>query len=507
MDKKQMLNTWKTNQFLLRQYSDTEFQTAVERILRHRQSTLKFRASLSGAQNANFRGNYTLGRISHNYFKQCNFQGASLKSVAGAGSIFSYVKFQNTDLSNSTFQNSSFANCKFSSCDLSSCNLSRSYIENTTWSDCTLDGMNMTGTHLKGCSFLSTKPGNLTDATLEETYIENTRVTNLNLEFSTFDRLQTQDVVLAFSQMPYIFGGLEYLLHTQDQVRISSHINDQHSISIDEYFDVLKDMEVFYTHQQEYFPLANILMTFERYEEALAAILQGLQTAARQRDFRMCKYFCKLITQNGTFPPETLEALYQELCDKVAVHTLSGAQYYQYWTHMPEIRSMLVDNPDGYPHAVLRLQTDILDTGSSHVTLLLSALDDFLHLEGETLIRPSISVGHNSELLLTINLCGLPISILAVSALILSVVHKVCTTYNEVAEAIIKTQTIRSNHQKAKQMELENQKLQLEINRLETENTSLRHKVKTWTHEITDSGLVICHAEVVGQDFDPLKYL
>lgn len=488
-------------------YSKDVVDDAIERILKHKQSTIKFKSVLSSASGAILDKDYSLGRISHNYFSDCVFHGASLEDVAGAGSIFADTKFLETNLCHATFQNSSFVRCYFEDSQINGCNMSECYFQDTTWKDCLLGGLNMTSSLLKDCRFIASKPGNLSDAVLENVSLENIRLTNMNLEFASFKKIQTDSVILAFSQLPYIFGGIQYIMETSDDVRISSHINSDHSISIDEYIGVLKDMEIFYSAKGEYFPLANIYLAFHQYEEALAAILCGIEHAAKQKDFRMCKYFCKLITENGQFSANTLHGLYQAICNVTPVHSLSEAQYYQYVRHMPEIRSLLMENPNKHPKAILKLESDISDRNSDQISLILSVLDELIHLNGLSLAMPSVSISHNSPIIYALPLCAAPLTILAVCALILTVISKVCKTYNDVAQAIIATQIISEKRRKAKKDQLEIQKLSQEIAKLEAENSGLQNKLESQQERITASGIIITHAQVIGQDFDPMKWL
>ena len=182
-------------------YTAKQYESAVTRILCHNQSTIKFQSILSSATNAHFHGNYSMGRISHNYFSKCVFDGASLESVAGAGSIFQDVHFKNTNLTSSNFQNSSFEQCFFDTCQLGSCNIGESYFKDTTWLSCPLKSFNMGGSYFKCCEFIETRPGNLADSMLDGVYFENVRLTNMNLEFSTFKTIHSHNSIFPFSHM------------------------------------------------------------------------------------------------------------------------------------------------------------------------------------------------------------------------------------------------------------------------------------------------------------------
>lgn len=253
--------------------------------------------------------------------------------------------------------------------------------------------------------------------------------------------------------------------------------------------------------------MSNILLAFQRWDEALTAILWGLKEAALQRDFRMCKYYCKLITMNGHFPEKTLKDLYLAICQAAPVQTMSEAQYHQYLKHIPEIRSMLIENPNRYPHATIRIKTQIEETDMVQTSTLLFVLDQLLHLNGADLALPCITVSHNSPEIFVISLCGEPLCILAVGALIFSAIYSVCKAYSGLADAILKTQEIFKNIREAKRTELETRKLSVEVARLEQENPGLPQKLEQARKRLKQCGIVIVEASFNGEDFDPTKWL
>lgn len=493
----------------LLEYTKRDFQIATERILRHQQSIIKFSSSLSGANGAIFNGKYTLSRVSHSYFSNCFFQDAFLDRVAGPGSIFSHVNFENTDLNSSGFQNSTITHCKYENCNLKSCNMSNCYISDTDWIECNLQGFNLSGSYLKNCAILHNKsnPGNLGDCYFDKVHFEEHRLTNMNLEFSHFKAVTMENVVLPFSQMPYIFGGLTYLLNTGDNISISSHINAKDRISIEEYVEVLYDMIVFYSYKKEYFPLANILLALQYEKEAWQAVFAGIVMASNQRDFRMCKYFCELITSEGNITAKQMQSLYQALIKNTPIQILSEAQYYEYNKYIPEIRTMLLDNPNKQPHGTLILTTNISVSESENISMLLSCLDYFIHLDCCPLEKPSIEITHNSPLAIIIHLCSAPITILSVMFFILTVTSKVCKMYNDIAQAIIATQNIAENNNRKAKDELENIKLYLEIEHLKLENDQLKNTISQHGEKITQSGIIITRADVLDCDFNPYKWL
>lgn len=428
-------------------FSEKEYNDALRRILRHRQSTIKFKSVLESAYGITLDGDYNLARICHNYFNDCIFDLASLQGVAGTGSIFNNVKFLNTNITHSEFSNGTFDNCYFENCQLNNSNLSNCYIRNTCWMNCELSGLNLSSSYLKNCKFEGefSKPGNMNETHFESVEIDHVRFTNLNLEYSYFSNMKMNNVILPFSQIPYIFGGIDYLLHTNDRVRISSHINKTNSISIDEYIQVLKDMEIFYSYNSEFFPLANILLAFGEKSEALYASLNGMVLAAKEHDYRMCKNFARLITYDKNFSHTQLESLYNELSRRIIIKELSESEFFQYNKNIFEIKSILTEN-SGNKEINLYLNTNIVNPNSKEIGLLIEMLDKFTHLKGVNLSSPQISISHNSPILLCITIGGLSVSkIVAIATIILGTIAGVCKSLNEIADFILKIQNIQKN--------------------------------------------------------------
>lgn len=497
-------------------YTEDEYNDALGRILKHKQSIIKFKSILESAHGVTLNGDYTLARISHNYFTNCTFDSASLQGAAGTGSIFNDVNFLNTNIVDAGFSNSTIDNCYFENCKLNNSNLSNSYISNTDWKDCELNGLNLSSSYLKKCKISGefSKPGNMNEAHFDSFEIENVRFTNLNLEYSFFDNMKMNNVILPFSQIPYIFGAIEYLLNTKDDVRISSHINKIDSISISEYIDVLNDMMIFYSYKSELFPLSNILLSFEKKQEALYAALSGMVFAAKEYDYRMCKNFAQLITRNNNFHQNQLDSLYNEFVNSISIKNLSEAEFFQYNKNIYEIKSILTENSDN--KAVnINLKTNIKNSNSKEIGLLIEMLDEFTHLKGVNLISPQISISHNSPILLCVAISGLSVSkLIATAGIILSAVYVACKSFNEIASLIINMQTIRdkknahSDYKKAKDTKnkentiINTSSLENEIKNIETENPDLSAKVEDYSKAIESTETIINSAEVICKNFN-----
>lgn len=494
-----------------RLYTKEDYKKAKERILLHKQSTIKFDSVLESANGVTLDGDYTLARVSHNYFNNCFFDSASLDSVAGTGSIFNSVKFLNTNINNAGFSNGSIDNCYFENCTLNNSNFSNSYISNTIWKNCDLKGLNLSSSYLKCCKLVgeSAKPGNLNEAYLESVEINDVRFTNLNLEYAFFNNIKTKNVILPFSQIPYIFGGIDYLLKTKDNVRISSHINETDSISVVEYIDILNDMEIFYSYKNELFPLSNILLSFNRKEEALYATLCGMVLAIKEHDYRMCKNYAKLITYKNTFTSTQLNSLYKELESHISLKELSEPEFFQYNKNIFEIKSILTDNPNNKT-ITLSLKTNIENTNSYESGLLIDMIDQFTHLDGVNLSLPQIAISHNSPLLLSVTICGISLAkIIAVSGIILTTVAGVCKSMNEIADFIIKIQTIEKNRREKKNEKIKKKKEIEQTNQfengmrqIEIVNPDIYNQINNYSQTIQSTNINIYEASVICKNFN-----
>ena len=498
-----------------RLYTEEEYNKAKENILLHKQSTVKFNSVLEGANGVTLYGDYTLARVSHNYFSNCIFDSASLDSVAGTGSIFTNVKFLNTNINNAGFSNGTIDNCYFENCTLNNSNFSNSYIRNTIWKDCNLSGLNISASHLKNCKFCgeTTKPGNLNETHFESVEINDVRFTNLNLEYSMFENIKTHNTILPFSQIPYVFGGIDYLLNTKDNVRISSHINKTDSISISEYIAVLNDMEVFYSYKNELFPLANILLSLGRKEEALYAALCGIVFSIKESDYRMCKNFAKLLTYKQFFSPEQLVSLYKEIESRIIIKELSDADFFQYNKYIYDIKSLLNSNPNNKT-ITLFLKTNIENTDSKEASLLIEMIDHFTHLDGVNLSQPKLTISHNSPLLLAVTISGISLAkIIAITGLILTAVAGVCKSLNEIADFIIKIQKIIKNRKDRKDKDNEHRDkrdkeikqastIESEIYNIENANPNIYKEINIYSQTINSSNILIDNAIVDCENFN-----
>lgn len=496
-------------------YTEAEFSKAKDNILLHKQSTVKFNSILEGANGVTLNGDYTLARVSHNYFSDCIFDTSSLDSVAGTGSIFTNVKFLNTNIENAGFSNGTMDNCYFENCTLNNSNFSNSYICNTTWKDCDLKGLNISASYLINCKFSGTltKPGNLNETHFESVELNDIRFTNLNLEYALFENIKTHNTILPFSQIPYIFGGIDYLLNTNDNVRISSHINQRESISTSEYIAVLSDMEVFYSYKNELFPLANILLSLDRKDEALYAALCGIVLSIKENDYRMCKNFAKLLTFKEFFSAEQLNSLYKEIETRISIKDLSEAEFFQYNKYIFDIRSLLTDNPNNKT-ITLSLKTNIENTDSKAASLLIDMIDHFTHLDGVNLTQPRITISHNSPLLLAVTISGLSLAkIIAITGLILTTVAGVCKSLNEIADLILKIQKIIKNRKERKDKEKEehNKKdkeikqasaIESEIYNIEIVNPTIYTEINKYSQTIQSSSIEIDNAYVDCENFN-----
>lgn len=239
-------------------------------------------------------------------------------------SFFEKCKFVNCKFTRTSFVNSKFSNCEFINCDLVSANLRNSIMEN-----CLFDKDNIfLNTKLGNCQFVNVRfigckldavaldeatfidclfSNNTWDAVstnlceFKNTTLDAVLFRNMNFEYSIFNNIHMNNMKIPFPTIPYIYGGLQYLTTTNDNVRITSQHNIKKGISKNDYLSQLDDLEVFYSYSYNYFPLANIYLAKNKLNHCKAAIIFGIENASLKLDLKMIENLARLISFNDIF--------------------------------------------------------------------------------------------------------------------------------------------------------------------------------------------------------------
>ena len=311
------------------------------------------------ANKAEYSGDYTSKSIKRTQLTNCTFHMATFDNAAVTGSFFQDCTFSQCSMNKADFEFCNFEKCDFFNNPFQdeSFNNSTFYdvqIINSPFISCTL-----TGVHFKKIFF---SDSDILHCTMEGTIFEdckfqNMNMTQLNMEYVEIKNVNMDNVTLPFSQVPYIFGGIEYVKNTKDNILISADGNCK--ITAQEYFDnAIKLLCEYYEVQECHFPLANIYLGLDDIKKAYRHIQLGMQQCVIAKDFRMLKYFCKLAAQSSVFTYKQLNSMYTLIQKYFPQDTLTKQQLYNYSKHIGEIKTVLFSKHN-MPRMTFSIRTNI----------------------------------------------------------------------------------------------------------------------------------------------------
>lgn len=410
-------------------------------------------------------------------FDRKNYEGASIKrSNIMSDKIYTLdnYTFTNAALSGSVFNNIRFKDCNFSGtsaefCDLYDCkfintkqfnnfvsmNFGNSNFINCQFNKVGIHISTLTNSLFKNCMFNNCK---IKQATFESSVFDNVRfinmnLRNLNMEFCELKNIYCDNVVFQISQISYIFGGLEYVLNTNDKIWISSSVNNK--ISVNEFKKLIPELIDYYKSMGEFFPAANLYISTHKYSKALDMINKGLKISGEKRDFRMLKFYCKLLVFNGWSNKHERYTAYEYLCRMDHEVGMSASEIHNYYINFGDLRKILLYNEYEMPALYYSINSNINDSDFNKFAKLLQNIDDIISdFDGETSSH-YIEVRHSSPFSLLIVVTA---SIYIVKQ-ICSILNDICSTVGNIEDNIIKAQDIKKNKQ-----EIELNKQQIELN-------------------------------------------
>ena len=246
----------------------------------------------------------------NNYYLKTNFDYA-----ASTGSLYKNDIFENCSMYQTDFEFCLFENCEFSSKKKVVSSFNCSDFVNGKFHNINFKACTFTGALFDKCNFVNVdiQSSTLENALFDNCSFYNMNLSRLNMNFVHLINPNMSNVILASEQIPYIFGCMKYLLNTNDIVKISSNgilisISDYFKLEVPNLID--KWVEQSQYDYKAYFPLANIYIATKDYNEAQKALSSGIAKAVSGRDFRMIKFYCKLISESDAFDNKQRHTFY-----------------------------------------------------------------------------------------------------------------------------------------------------------------------------------------------------
>ena len=320
-------------------------------------------------------------------------------------------------------------------------------------------------------------------STLEDTIFSNVsmdtiRFSDLNIDFSVFDNVHMNDVILPFSQICFSFGLLSYLMETDDKVYITSIKNNNGYILKEEFLSLLPFFEIYYRNTNDFFPLANIYLSSGRYDNAKNAILSGILLASTNCDFRLIKYLSKLIYTYSVFDFHQRKQIYDYINAHISFKDMNPSLLYNYNVYKNEISSFLLDNNrSGIATSEIDIITNIFPNESDKLGLLLTTLECIIDKNKSDFGEHKIVCRHNSAEEIIITIQDIYHSLEATIPMIYSVLLGVFILGEKWRDRQ-KSKLEQKNANELKQIEIERARIELEREKMEFEKE--KADFKTW---------------------------
>lgn len=318
-------------------------------------------------------------------FKNCNFIGGILNATIFDECLFFNCNFNTNNLKATSFCKSEFIECKMNYIGLETCFFTDAIFNEFEFNYCSISDIIWENAKFLKCLF-------------KETLLQ-----KLNFEFTYFADIHFNRTTIPFASIPFIFGGIGYILNTQDEVFIRTiHPNykDQ-KMSQKQYINILPFLLSFYEETSNYFPLANIYLGMGNVQKGIDAIIKGLNFWFALRNYKIMYYLCELANEYN-FSIEDRKRIYEiiENCNSNIMINENWENQKRWNVHQFKMRECLL-NSQSIPYVTLEFLTSI---ESNNYTL----LADFMQTAEQYLMPSnsyySLEVRHNSpfKLLYTI---------------------------------------------------------------------------------------------------------
>ncbi len=457
-------------------YSDEESLAAVEKLSKHVNGKENFSLDCSNiGVGITVTGDLCKKAYRQSYYKDCKFDSVCGKSIGFSGSKFVSTVFKNCDFENGNLHSCDFRNSSFIGTINDQFKMVSAGFHKSTFTDCTFHNLYIFSCGFTDAIFYNTSFINCTirlcsleNAQFKKCYFANCNLSTLNLEHAEFENIYAVGSVFPFSTIPVAYGLLQQmpLLEKNNVVYTAAYAD--HKMPISEYMDLMTDFECYYSSKKKYYALANIYISQNRIEESYKAILVGILSAVKIRDFRTLYHFCKLVYLSDIFTIYQRRSLFENISKWANQESFSLSEYHNYQLFIGSIREMLLKNDAHKPTLYFYLETNIEPDEPQKQTMLLTTIDQIMAYCKVS--SSSIELRHNSAYvdLLTI-ICENFSQFSEILIMIYGSLAGIKLFATGIKEVVDAAQKAISKHDQHVIRKLEQEKMTLEISSLKQE--------------------------------------
>lgn len=445
------------------------------------------------------------------FYSECMFSKSNFTNTGFTGSIFSNCNFKDNVLKRTVFDSCNFRQCNFTRSTNGNNVLEGTNFNNAVFVKCTFEGIVLDAglasnavfenVVFKNCVFL----GMLWEgSTFEDVHFDNCQLKGLNFEQCIFENIHMNNIRLLFPTIPFIINGIKYLMETDDNVYVSSADSPNGRMDKSEYLKLLPTLEKFYYGTKNYFPLANIYIAQEKYQNAYNAIIHGVRLAIQLRSFKSLRSFCLLLKTIPVLEPKHYNYAFECIQNEIGHQFFSSTEYYILSRYLGEVRQLLVSGRQGTVVGIT-IKTGINSDDYNKLGILISVLNSIIDYSS-TKANNYIEIRHFSPYDIFCQITANPECIFSIIGIIYSALLGIDTLYKKHKENVqksieekqtlaqielIKAQTeqIRiDNLLKKQQLEKDNEKIK-QARETICENHIIINNI---SHNITDSSILNC---------------
>lgn len=385
---------------LLTTVSQNAFENSLKKIEKFGFYMPTYSIELRDAKNLIIDQDYKNQDLRHSSFTGCQVTGANFRNAVLADSKCNNTVFEDIRLYHTNVEYCNFNSCKFIDEKRANPFIGTNF-SFSNFIDCELVGIEIANSTLDSVTFYNTDFHNarifmstVENSKFQKCSFKNVELCDLNLCFSDFENVHMDHVSFPFYQLPYVFGGLQYFLHTDEDVFIGAEDSNGKILYPDQYKQLLPDIINYFKFYNDFFPIANIYMACGELSLAYETIILGIKQSAKQKDFRMLKFLCKLAADTHMFSSKQLQALYDQIYDAASFGNLTDFERKNYFINLGVIRELLLFNDKQKATLEYRLKTNIDNTDSNRLGILLSEIENIFTIFRDEDITYRIELKH-----------------------------------------------------------------------------------------------------------------
>jgi len=399
-------------------FDDIEYENAIKELSSHMQNKSYFLHSRQiEYSGVTINGNYSTKNLNQSIFYNCIFENCNLQETGFSRSTFKKAVFKECLLNSAVFHNCYFYDCTFENIEsFIGARFGKSLLINTTFSNCIINSASFDDAYFENCVIENSmlKSLSLDNCTLKSTYFDNVKFRNMNLDFSIFMNIRFNKTKIPFPTIPYIIGGLDYLMNTNDDVMITSQINKIEGITKNNYLSQLNNFEIFFATSKNYYPLVNIYASKKSNNKACSAIVNGIHHSLLNKEFNMIKNYALQVKYYNLFSINERKKIVDLLLKAMHMIKTEPLELEILNTSIMQTRNILLNT--GYDcNLQLTIKTKVNDR--IKLGLLISSIEKLVNAFDNN-NNFSIEIRHNSPYDLFLNLFNEPAKVACILGLI-----------------------------------------------------------------------------------------